>query len=77
MRVRTGKPTLPTAFRSVDPNITGGKDDVFATSPWRSPGSAKVTMQSCAPRLRRGLSLSLLARPHRALCVFFYPHVLV
>ena len=41
------EPTLPQAFRSVIPNVDGGKYDVFRTSPWRSPGAAPVYGSGC------------------------------
>lgn len=42
-----GEPTLPNEWRSVNGNVNGGKDDVFATSPWRAPGTAKVYGSGC------------------------------
>lgn len=34
-------------WRSVNGNVNGGKGDVFATSPWRAPGTAKVYGSGC------------------------------
>ena len=46
VEVSTGS-TLPTSMRSVEPEVTGGKYDVFSTSPWRSPGKAPVYGSGC------------------------------
>eukprot|EP00912_Choanoflagellata_sp_UC4_P000987 UC4_evm9s607 len=43
-----GKPTLPKQFWSVNNNVTeGAPNDLFATSPWRAPGSAPVYGSGC------------------------------
>ena len=42
-----GEPTLPHYARSVQLNVTGGVADVYKTSPWRKPGSAKVFGHGC------------------------------
>merc|ERR1719447_1564064 len=42
-----GEPTLPNKYRSVQLNVTGQPQDVYATSPWRAPGTAKVYGNGC------------------------------
>jgi len=42
-----GEPTLPNEARSVQLNVTGTPNDVYRTSPWRAPGSAKVYGSGC------------------------------
>ena len=42
-----GEPTLPSSLRSIQQNVTTLPQDVFATSPWRSPGSAPVFGSGC------------------------------
>lgn len=42
-----GEPTLPHYARSVQLNVTGGDRDVYKTSPWRAPGTAKVFGSGC------------------------------
>jgi len=42
-----GNITLPNEMRSVQPNVTGQPEDVYATSPWRAPGSAPVFGSGC------------------------------
>jgi hypothetical protein len=41
-----GNVSLPNDMRSVQLNVTGAKD-VYATSPWRAPGSAPVFGSGC------------------------------
>lgn len=42
-----GQPTLPNAFRTVEPNITTLPQDVFRKAPWRAPGTAPVFGTGC------------------------------
>mmetsp|Transcript_117759 Transcript_117759/g.327992 ORF Transcript_117759/g.327992 Transcript_117759/m.327992 type:complete len:338 (+) Transcript_117759:104-1117(+) len=40
-------PSLPDYARTIEPNITGGPEDVYRTSPWRAPGRAPVFGSGC------------------------------
>mmetsp|Transcript_80996 Transcript_80996/g.188161 ORF Transcript_80996/g.188161 Transcript_80996/m.188161 type:complete len:340 (+) Transcript_80996:100-1119(+) len=40
-------PSLPEYARTVEPNVTGGPEDVYSVSPWRSPGRAPVLGSGC------------------------------
>ena len=42
-----GKPSLPSALRTVQPNVTAQPWDVYAASPWRGPGTAPVQGSGC------------------------------
>ena len=42
-----GKPSLPNALRTVQPNVTAQPWDVYAASPWRGPGTAPVQGSGC------------------------------
>ena len=42
-----GAITLPNDMRSLQLNVTGQPQDVYATSPWRAPGSAPVFGSGC------------------------------
>jgi hypothetical protein len=42
-----GKISLPNDMRSVQLNVTGQPEDVYATSPWRAPGFAPVFGSGC------------------------------
>ena len=43
--VRPG--TLPASMRSMEPEVEGGKRDVWRTHPWRAPGTAPVYGSGC------------------------------
>lgn len=45
--VEVEAPSLPASMRSMEPEIDGGKHDVFRTSPWRAPGKAAVYGAGC------------------------------
>ena len=40
--VEVDDPTLPAAMRSMEPDVHGGKHDVYRTSPWRAPGQLRL-----------------------------------
>lgn len=40
-------PSLPDYARTIEPNISGGLEDVYSTSPWRAPGRAPVLGSGC------------------------------
>ena len=42
-----GKISLPNDMRSLQLNVTGQPEDVYATSPWRAPGTAPVYGHGC------------------------------
>ena len=42
-----GAPTLPSALRSVEPDVDGGRRDVWSLNPWRAPGTAPVYGSGC------------------------------
>mmetsp|Transcript_22066 Transcript_22066/g.57571 ORF Transcript_22066/g.57571 Transcript_22066/m.57571 type:complete len:416 (-) Transcript_22066:248-1495(-) len=42
-----GTPTLPNQHRSVQINVTGQPEDVYAHAPWRAPGTAPVFGSGC------------------------------
>ena len=42
-----GSITLPNEMRSLQLNVTGKPEDVYATSPWRAPGTAPVYGSGC------------------------------
>merc|ERR1719300_334233 len=42
-----GPITLPNKYRTIQLNVTGAPQDVYRTSPWRSPGTAKVYGSGC------------------------------
>ena len=39
--------TLPASMRSMEPEVEGGKRDVWRTHPWRAPGTAPVYGSGC------------------------------
>ena len=39
--------TLPASMRSMEPEVRGGKRDVWRTHPWRAPGTAPVYGSGC------------------------------
>ena len=39
--------TLPASMRSIEPEVRGGKRDVWRTHPWRAPGTAPVYGSGC------------------------------
>lgn len=42
-----GPTTLPASMRSMEPEVEGGKRDVWRTHPWRAPGTAPVYGSGC------------------------------
>ncbi len=42
-----GPGTLPQTARSMEPEVVGGKYDVWRTHPWRAPGTAPVFGSGC------------------------------
>ena len=42
-----GPPVLPNEMRSLQLNVTGQPEDVYATSPWRAPGTAPIYGHGC------------------------------
>lgn len=43
----SGSETLPTSMRSMEPDVEGGRYDVWRTHPWRAPGTAPVYGSGC------------------------------